>query len=143
MLAEVVRDQELPVRAQPLRRVVKHDLAVREHVAAVRDLERGLSTGLPSGEAVARHLGEEPLTPREVGVAELGWEGETPLWYYVLKEAEVRCGGCHLGPVGGRLVAEVLPRTVIMDGGLIVADGPTDLILADVALLEAHGLEAP
>jgi cobalt/nickel transport system ATP-binding protein len=42
-----------------------------------------------------------------------------------------------------RLVAEVLPRTVIMDGGLIVADGPTDLILADVALLEAHGLEAP
>jgi cobalt/nickel transport system ATP-binding protein len=42
-----------------------------------------------------------------------------------------------------RLVAEVLPRTVIMDGGLIVADGPTDRILADVPLLEAHGLEAP
>jgi cobalt/nickel transport system ATP-binding protein len=42
-----------------------------------------------------------------------------------------------------RLVAEVLPRTVVMDGGLIVADGPTDRILADVPLLEAHGLEAP
>ena len=40
-----------------------------------------------------------------------------------------------------RLVAEVLPRTVVMDEGRIVADGPTGDILADAALLEAHGLE--
>jgi len=42
-----------------------------------------------------------------------------------------------------RLVAEVFPRTVIVDDGAVVADGPTDLILADTTLLEAHGLEAP
>jgi cobalt/nickel transport system ATP-binding protein len=42
-----------------------------------------------------------------------------------------------------RLVAEIFPRTVVVDDGLIVADGPTDQILADAALLEAHGLEAP
>lgn len=42
-----------------------------------------------------------------------------------------------------RLVAEVFPRTVVMDGGVIVADGPTETILADDALLEAHGLERP
>jgi cobalt/nickel transport system ATP-binding protein len=42
-----------------------------------------------------------------------------------------------------RLVAEVFPRTVIVDGGAVVADGPTDRILADTPLLEAHGLEAP
>jgi cobalt transport protein ATP-binding subunit len=42
-----------------------------------------------------------------------------------------------------RLVAEVLPRTVVMDGGLVVADGPTSSILTDAALLELHGLEAP
>lgn len=40
-----------------------------------------------------------------------------------------------------RLVAEVFPRTVIMDQGRIVADGPTPVLLADAALLDAHGLE--
>jgi cobalt/nickel transport system ATP-binding protein len=42
-----------------------------------------------------------------------------------------------------RLVAEVFPRTVVMDGGEIVADGATTAILADEALLEQHGLEGP
>jgi cobalt transport protein ATP-binding subunit len=42
-----------------------------------------------------------------------------------------------------RLVAEVFPRIVVMDDGRIVADGPTDAILADDRLLEAHGLERP
>ncbi len=40
-----------------------------------------------------------------------------------------------------RMVAELLPRTVVMDGGQVVADRPTAEILADAALLEAHGLE--
>ena len=35
------------------------------------------------------------------------------------------------------------PRTVVVDDGGVVADGPTARILADAALLEAHGLEAP
>jgi hypothetical protein len=82
---------------------------------AVRDLQRGLATGLPSGEAVARRLGVQPLTPDELGVAEHGWIGETPLWYYILKEGEVRAGGRHLGPVGGRIVAEVLVAVVRRD----------------------------
>ena len=42
-----------------------------------------------------------------------------------------------------RLVAEVFDRTVVMDGGLIAADGRTEAILHDGPLLEAHGLEAP
>jgi cobalt/nickel transport system ATP-binding protein len=42
-----------------------------------------------------------------------------------------------------RLVAEVFPRTVIVDGGLVVADGPTERLLSDEPLLERHGLEAP
>ncbi|HEY7522576.1 MAG TPA: ABC transporter ATP-binding protein [Candidatus Limnocylindrales bacterium] len=42
-----------------------------------------------------------------------------------------------------RLVAEVFPRMVVMDDGLIVADGPTGDLLGDDRLLEAHGLERP
>jgi len=42
-----------------------------------------------------------------------------------------------------KLVEELFPRTIVMDEGLIVADGMTKDILADIELLEAHGLEKP
>ena len=41
------------------------------------------------------------------------------------------------------MVHELFPRMIIMDQGRIVADGPTDLLMNDVALLETHGLERP
>ncbi|MFZ5856645.1 MAG: energy-coupling factor ABC transporter ATP-binding protein [Chloroflexota bacterium] len=41
------------------------------------------------------------------------------------------------------LVKELFPRTIVMDDGLIVADGLTMEILDDEKLLEAHGLEKP
>ena len=78
------------------------------HSLAVRDLQRGRGVGLPSGEAVAQHLGLRPLSAEEVGLAAKGWTGPTPLWYYVLREAAVTTSGNRLGPVGGRIVAEVL-----------------------------------
>ena len=40
-----------------------------------------------------------------------------------------------------RMVRALFPRMVIIDGGRIVADGPTEVLMEDVALLEAHGLE--
>jgi cobalt/nickel transport system ATP-binding protein len=39
--------------------------------------------------------------------------------------------------------AELCPRSVILDGGTIVADGPTFPLLADRDLLAAHRLELP
>ena len=42
-----------------------------------------------------------------------------------------------------RFVQDLFPRTIVMDHGQIVADGPTETVLADEALLEAHGLEKP
>ncbi|WP_338202343.1 hypothetical protein [Candidatus Nephthysia bennettiae] len=75
---------------------------------AVRDLQRGVATGLPSGEAIARLVGEEPLRADQIGLGDSGWSGETPLWYYVLKEAEAREDGERLGPVGSLIVGEVL-----------------------------------
>lgn len=41
------------------------------------------------------------------------------------------------------LVAELFDRMIVLDGGQVVADGPTAAIMANPALLEAHGLEAP
>jgi cobalt transport protein ATP-binding subunit len=41
------------------------------------------------------------------------------------------------------MVRELFPRMIIMDEGRVVADGPTLELLANTALLEAHGLEAP
>jgi hypothetical protein len=53
-----------------------------------------------------------PRLPRyeadECGLCAEGWTLETPFWYYVLKEVEVRNGGEYLGEVGGRMVADVL-----------------------------------
>lgn len=76
---------------------------------AVRNLLRGLQMGLPSGQRVARAMGIEPLTDEELGITQISQQfvGAAPLWFYVLKEAEVMGGG-RLGPVGGRIVAEVL-----------------------------------
>jgi len=41
------------------------------------------------------------------------------------------------------MVRDLFPRTVIMDEGCIVADGPTGKLLQDEALLNTHGLEKP
>jgi cobalt/nickel transport system ATP-binding protein len=42
-----------------------------------------------------------------------------------------------------RLVRDLFPRMIILDEGLVVADGATRELMADTALLESHGLEAP
>jgi len=68
---------------------------------ALLDLLRGKALGLPSGEAVARAMGTG------VPDAELGLVAPTPLWYYLLREAEVVNEGRRLGPTAATIVAEV------------------------------------
>ena len=101
---------------------------------AVRNLLRGKSLGLPSGQDVARAMGipenmilknislgtnySDPgtpgqpeisvPTPENTHMSQERWDAisetiknNTPLWYYILKEAEVKCKGYKLGPVGG------------------------------------------
>ena len=41
------------------------------------------------------------------------------------------------------LVVELCPRTILLDAGRIVADGPTIPLLSDEALMLEHGLEKP
>ena len=41
------------------------------------------------------------------------------------------------------LVVELCPRSLILDGGKLIADGPTEALLNDEVLMLAHGLERP
>ncbi len=78
---------------------------------AQRNLLRHLTWQLPSGQRIAHHLGLPALRPGDLAdLARYGLDLErnTPLWFYVLREAQLATGGQTLGPVGGRLVAEVL-----------------------------------
>ena len=79
----------------------------------LRNLKRGVALGLASGLDVARAIGvpdHEILTE-----ADLGFKEPAPLWFYVLKEAELKRNGELLGPVGGRIVAEVFLGLLKLD----------------------------
>jgi hypothetical protein len=78
-------------------------LAARNHI-------RGKRVGLASGQQIAKAMRLTPLTNAKLGLSsDSRWKGEAPLWYYVLKEAELAPNnGERLGAVGGRIVAEVL-----------------------------------
>lgn len=81
----------------------------------IRNLQRGYKLELPSGQAVASFMGVRVLTEEQItqgadGLAlkEIGLHRATPLWYYILKEAQVLGdNGNRLGPVGSRILAEV------------------------------------
>jgi Animal haem peroxidase len=95
---------------------------------AARNLLRHLTFGVPSGQAVACAMNETPLQPEDLdpkirdALQRLKLDRDTPLWFYILMEADVqreeakgqpKAGeqpepGAHLGPVGGRIVGEVL-----------------------------------
>jgi hypothetical protein len=74
-----------------------------------RNLLRQLTWSLPSGQAIATEMGVTPISKQDLSeLKPYGFDTSTPLWYYALKEAQLLAGGLHLGPVGGRIVAEVL-----------------------------------
>jgi hypothetical protein len=76
---------------------------------AVRNNRRGKLVGLPSGQQIAKAMRVTALTNNELGLTQSGWGGEAPLWFYILKEAELPpYNGNQLGPVGGRIMAETL-----------------------------------
>ena len=96
-----------PLFNLPLAAIASHDVPTS---LPQRSLLRHLTWQLPSGQAIAKRIGAVPLAPGDL--AELAGLGQnldrsTPLFYYVLKEAQIVADGLHLGPVGGRIVAEV------------------------------------
>jgi hypothetical protein len=77
---------------------------------AVRNTLRGKRVGLPSGQQVAKAMRVPVLSNATLEISnDPGWGGEAPLWYYILKEAELPPYNAErLGPVGGRIMAETL-----------------------------------
>ncbi len=98
---------------------------------AVRNLLRGSRVGLPTGQDVAEAMGFEALKPNEVASEDDGpilrqhsFHRRTPLWYYVLKEAEVQGEGKRLGEVGSRIVGEVFVGLLEGDNNSFLAKQP-------------------
>lgn len=77
---------------------------------AFLNLRRGQTLSLPSGQAVASHMKHPVLSTDQLRGPEGAPVPEpTPLWYYLLREAEIHGeGGVRLGPTGARIVGEVL-----------------------------------
>ena len=114
-----------PYLSQPLHNLPGLDPAD----LAVRNLLRWRALGLPSGQDVAGLLGVTPLTPAQLttgpesDAVEAGeFQNETPLWYYVLKEAEIQGGGQKLGKVGSTIVAEVFIGLLLADESSYLAN---------------------
>jgi len=109
----------------------------------LRNLLRGLEFGLPNGQEVARFFNETPLKDKDIGIGQ-GTKGaklpsithvagdvfaeNCPLWTYVLAEAilhqqhipipvkeNIKIWTPQLGPVGGRIVAEVFLGLLFSD----------------------------
>ena len=137
---------------------------------AQRNLVRGFELGLPSGQNVARAMGITPLEDKDIWIGKAGerhvsiidalakdknagkdvarhFEGNCPLWTYILAEAmhyqkdvPLTVKGKYmtretpmLGPVGGRIVAEVIL-------GLMFGD-PSSLLSQDPKWMPARGAD--
>jgi hypothetical protein len=98
-------------------------------ILAKRNIQRAREYGLPSGQAVATRLrADDPsihvYTNAEImsaiprlapALGDPSYLGEAPLWLYILAESKIVQDGERLGPVGSRIVAEVM-------GGLLAND---------------------
>jgi len=92
---------------------------------ASRNLMRHVNFGIPSGQAIARRMGVPALTPVQLDALKpFDMERSTPLWLYILKEAELMEQGLRLGPVGGRIVGEVFIGLLRADESSYLATRP-------------------
>ncbi len=92
---------------------------------ASRNLLRSLTMKVPSGQRVAKAMNLPALEQADLDdLKDFHLEKRTPLWFYVLREADVMADGERLGPVGGRIVAEVIVGLVQGDGQSYLRQDP-------------------
>lgn len=116
---------------------------------AQRNLRRGNTMGLPSGQDIARFMNLEPLKDSQLKVGKATQEdskkknksidkisaafaGKAPLWFYILSEAQQAYNAPKiddstptlLGDVGGRIVAEVFIGLLLGDSHSFLSQAP-------------------
>jgi hypothetical protein len=95
---------------------------------ATRNLLRHLTWEVATGQEVAAAMNQTPLSVADLSLfGDFGGnlDRETPLWLYILREADVVNDGAHLGPVGGRIVAEVFVGLLQMDASSYLSADPS------------------
>src|SRR5262249_41098754 len=127
-------------------------VAIQPSALALRNLQRGWRMRLPNGQNVARAMGIKPLTDDQILIGKFtgdkadikgtidsidpAFKNNCPLWTYVLAETvesdvaikttkgERKIKTRKLGPVGGRIVAEVFVGLLIGDSSSFLAQDP-------------------
>jgi len=109
-----------------------------------RNLLRGWRMELPSGQAVARAMGVEPIKDENLKVGKANeadtpsnrplidispkFSANAPLWFYILAEAQQEFVNnqtpIRLGKVGGRIVTEVFVGLMLADGHSYLRQNP-------------------
>jgi heme peroxidase len=130
---ELFNSAKLPAFAKP---------ALLSHLQNLRlpliTLLRGAAMGLPSGQAVAEAFGVKTLnesqltrgikgniTPQGRILLDQGLTKSTPLWYYILRESEVKENGNHLGRTASHIIAETIFAALYDDKESYVRLGET------------------
>jgi len=92
---------------------------------AQRNLLRHVTWSIPSGQAIAAALGVAPLTRADLAdVQPLGLADSTPLWFYVLREADRQHDGLRLGEVGADIVGRAFVGLLQLDRDSYLAEAP-------------------
>ncbi len=128
-------------------------VAVDPSTLPLRNLQRGWRLGLPSGQAIARAMGVKPIKDEEILIGQgvdkpdaplpnivsisPAFKDNCPLWTYILAEAMnhrvkvktpttkgVEVMTPRLGPVGGRIVAEVFLGLMFGDNNSLLSLDP-------------------
>ncbi len=150
--------------ALPLKNMVNMPPGIFKHLAA-RNLRRGYVLNLPSAQALLASLATDGVNipaltaakiasgPTGAAVTAGGFDTNTPLWFYLLKEAEIG-GGNHLGALGSRIVAETLIGLMVADPTSFLNQTPVwdpsqgpqpagEVVNSISAMLRAGGLMGP
>jgi heme peroxidase len=80
-----------------------------------RNLLRGVTWSLPSGQKIAREIDGDPVEVPQFQPFGFNLHKSTPLWAYCLHEGFVQEAGRTLGQVGGTIVGEVIIGLLELD----------------------------